>query len=37
MAKIIVDKKKLHKFIQWKPKFNMLKTMVKSSVNWKKK
>ena len=36
MAKIIADNKKLYKFIKWKPKYNMLKTMVKSSVNWKK-
>ena len=36
MAKIIEDNKKLHKFIKWKPKYNMLKTIVKSSINWEK-
>ena len=30
LAKIIADNKKLHKFIKWKPKYNMLKTMFKS-------
>jgi UDP-glucose 4-epimerase len=37
LAKIIADNKKLYKFIKWKPKYNMLKTMVKSSIMWEKK
>ena len=27
----------LKKFLKWKPKFNNLEKMVKSSVNWEKK
>ena len=37
LAKIIADNKKLHKFIKWKPKFNSLKSIVVSSINWEKK
>jgi UDP-glucose 4-epimerase len=37
LAKIIADNKKLHQFIKWQPKYNVLKTMVKSSINWEKK
>ena len=37
LAKIIADNQRLHKFIKWKPKYNMLKTMVKNSINWEKK
>ncbi len=34
MFKITSDNRYLLKFIKWKPKFNKLKTMVKSSLNW---
>ncbi|MEK9545534.1 MAG: hypothetical protein VWZ84_05630, partial [Pelagibacteraceae bacterium] len=37
LGKIIADNKKLHQFIKWKPKFNSLKAMVVSSINWEKK
>tara|TARA_B100001057_G_scaffold397929_1_gene408253 strand:- start:647 stop:1618 length:972 start_codon:yes stop_codon:yes gene_type:complete len=37
MFKITSDNKNLLKFIKWKPKFNKLKTMVKSSLIWEKK
>ena len=37
LSKIIADNKKLHQFIKWKPKFNSLKAMVVSSINWEKK
>jgi len=37
LAKIIAENKSLIKFINWKPKFNKLKIMVKSSLKWEKK
>ncbi len=37
LIKIIALTKNLKSFINWKPKYNSLKTMVKSSINWEKK
>ena len=37
LAKMITDNKRLKKFIKWRPKFNSLKAMVKSSISWEKK
>ena len=37
LIKIIASNKELKKFIKWKAKFNKLKLMVKSSLNWEKK
>ena len=37
LVKIIALNKNLNKFIKWKPKFNNLKIMVKSSLKWEKK
>ncbi len=37
MEKIIADNKKLLRFIKWKPKFNKLNILVKSSIQWEKK
>ena len=37
LVKIIAITKNLKKFVNWKPKFNNLKLMVKSSINWEKK
>ncbi len=37
MIKIVADVNKLKKFIKWKPKFNKLNIMVKSSLDWEKK
>ena len=37
LAKIISVNKNLIKFIKWKPKFNSLSNMVKSSLKWEKK
>jgi len=37
LAKIIAHNKNLKKFINWKPKFDSLKIMVKSSLRRKKK
>ena len=37
MEKIISVSKKLKNFINWKPKYSSLYTMVKSSINWEKK
>ena len=34
--KIITDNKKLLKFIKWKPKYNKLSSMVKSSLGWER-
>ena len=36
LVKIIALNKNLNKFIKWKPKFNNLKIMVKSSLKWEK-
>ena len=37
LIKIIALTKNLRNFIKWKPKYNKLQTMVKSSINWEKK
>ena len=37
LVKMIALNKSLNKFIKWKPKFNNLKIMVKSSLNWEKR
>ena len=37
MEKIVALNKKLLKFIQWRPKYNKLNFLVKSSINWEKK
>ncbi|OUX54536.1 MAG: UDP-glucose 4-epimerase GalE [Pelagibacteraceae bacterium TMED287] len=37
LAAIIANNNKLKKLIKWKPKFNNLSVMVKSSINWEKK
>ena len=37
LIKIIALNKNLKKFIKWNPKFNKLKLMVKSSLQWEKK
>ena len=37
LIKIIAITKNLRNFIKWRPKFNSLKTMVKSSIKWEKK
>tara|TARA_B100001093_G_C26675167_1_gene947927 strand:+ start:66 stop:1037 length:972 start_codon:yes stop_codon:yes gene_type:complete len=37
MVKVIGDNSRLKKFINWKPKYNKLNTIVASSVNWEKK
>ena len=37
LVKIIALNKNLKKFINWKPKFDSLKIMVKSSLKWEKK
>ncbi len=37
MEKIIANNKKLLKFIKWKPKYEKLKILVKSSIVWEKK
>ena len=37
LVQIIAITKNLKKFVNWKPKFNNLKLMVKSSINWEKK
>ena len=36
LVKIIALNKNLNKFIKWRPKFNNLKIMVKSSLKWEK-
>lgn len=36
MEKIIANNKKLLKFIKWKPKYEKLKILVKSSIAWEK-
>ena len=36
LVKIIASNNNLNKFINWKPKFNNLKKMVKSSLKWEK-
>ena len=33
----VADTKKLNNFIKWKPKYNSLKKMIKSSILWEKK
>jgi UDP-glucose 4-epimerase len=37
LIKIIATNNKLKKFIKWRPKFNNLKIIVKSCINWEKK
>ncbi len=37
LGKIVADNRRLKKFIKWKPKYNNLKFMVKSSLMWEKK
>jgi len=37
LKEIIADNRKLKKFLNWKPKYNKLSTMVKSSIKWEKK
>ena len=37
LGKIIASNTKLNNFIKWKPKFNSLSYMVKSSILWEKK
>ena len=37
LIKIIAITKNLRNFIKWRPKFNSLKAMVKSSIKWEKK
>ena len=37
LGKIVADNRRLRKFIKWKPKYNNLKFMVKSSLMWEKK
>ena len=36
LEKIISSNRKLNRFIKWKPKFNKLKIMVRSSLAWEK-
>ena len=36
LVKIIALNKNLNQFIKWRPKFNNLKIMVKSSLKWEK-
>ena len=36
LEKIIASTENLNRFIKWKPKFNSLKEMVKSSLKWEK-
>ena len=36
LVKIVALTKKLKKFIKWKPKFNRLEIMVKSSIKWER-
>ena len=37
MEMIVAKNKKLMKFIKWKPKYNNLKFLVKSSLDWERK
>ena len=37
MEKTVAENKKLLKFIKWKPKYNKLNFLVKSSLDWEKK
>ena len=37
MIKIIADISKLKKILKWKPKYNKLDEMVKSSLDWENK
>jgi len=37
LKQIIANNNKLKKFLNWKPKYNNLSTMVKSSIKWEKK
>ncbi len=37
VEKLVSDVSKLNKYIHWKPKFNDLKKIIKSSVNWEVK
>ena len=36
-ALLISDVSKLHKYIKWKPKYNKLNFIIKSSIDWEKK
>ena len=35
--KLVSNVDKIHKFINWKPKYNNLSTIIKSSIDWEKK
>ena len=37
LIKIIASNRELKRFVNWKPKFNNLNTIVKSCINWEKK
>ncbi len=37
MEKIVAINKKLLKFIKWKPKYNRLNFLIKSSIDWERK
>jgi UDP-glucose 4-epimerase len=37
LSQIIANNSKLKKFLKWRPNYNNLKTMVKSSVKWERK
>ena len=37
MTQITSDTRKLNKFLKWKPRFNNLSNMVKSSINWERR
>ena len=37
LVKIIASNKKLIKFINWKPKYNNLRKIVKSCLKWEKR
>ena len=37
MAKIIANSSKLKTFINWRPKFNNLNSIVKSTIKWEKR
>ena len=37
MTKITSNNLRLVKFINWKPKYNKLSTIIKSCINWERK
>ena len=37
MAKIIANSAKLKKYINWRPKFNNLNSIVQSTIKWEKR